>query len=96
MLVSDGNLKPVYSSRRDYYKRQRSEMNIPFKKRKLFNCSSGSNSNGFIRSGRTYKSPENDMNQGVSYSSSGISKGFALNNLLVFKPLNFLVSEIFC
>lgn len=82
MLVLDGNLKPVYSSRpNNYYKRQISQMNIPFKKRKLFNCSSASNSNGYIRSGRTYYSPENDMNQGVSCSSSGMCKGFTLNEI---------------
>ncbi|XP_027342541.1 telomere repeat-binding protein 2-like [Abrus precatorius] len=79
--VLDGNLKPVYSSRKNYYKRQRSQMNIPFKKRKLFNCSSVTNSNGYFRSGGTYYSPENDMNQGVSCSSSGMCKGPGMSSL---------------
>ncbi|KAJ1406900.1 Ubiquitin-like domain superfamily [Sesbania bispinosa] len=79
--VLDGNLKPVYSSRKNYYKRRRSQMNIPFKKRKLFNYSSVSNSNGFIRSGHTYYSPENDMNQGVSCSSSGMCKDPGMSSL---------------
>ncbi|KAK7272062.1 hypothetical protein RJT34_28437 [Clitoria ternatea] len=72
--VLDGNVKPVYNSRKNYYKHQRSQMNIPFKKRKLFNCSSVTNSNGYIKSGGTYYSSENDMNQGVSCSSSGMCK----------------------
>eukprot|EP00256_Glycine_max_P054683 XP_014621570.1 telomere repeat-binding protein 1 isoform X2 [Glycine max] len=68
--VLDGNLKSVYSSRKNYYKSQRSQMNIPFKKRKLFNCSSDTNSNGYIRSDDTCYSPKNDTNQSVSCSSS--------------------------
>ncbi|XP_061359388.1 telomere repeat-binding protein 5-like isoform X2 [Gastrolobium bilobum] len=67
--VLDGNLKPVYSSRKNYYKHQRSQMNIPFKKRKLFHCSSVSNSDGFIRSGGNYYSPGNDINQDPGMSS---------------------------
>ncbi|KAH1219140.1 Telomere-binding protein 1 [Glycine max] len=72
--VLDGNLKSVYSSRKNYYKSQRSQMNIPFKKRKLFNCSSDTNSNGYIRSDDTCYSPKNDTNQSVSCSSSGMSQ----------------------
>ncbi|KAH1145415.1 hypothetical protein AAZX31_15G036300 [Glycine max] len=69
--VLDGNLKSVYSSRKNYYKSQRSQMCIPFKKRKLFNCSSSdTNSNGYIRSDDTCYSPKNDTNQSVSCSSS--------------------------
>ncbi|TKY48409.1 Telomere repeat-binding protein 5 [Spatholobus suberectus] len=79
--VLDGNLKPVYSSRKNYYKSQRSQMNIPFKKRKLFHCSSDTNSNGYIRSGDTYYSPNNDTNQSVSCSSSGMSKDHGTSSL---------------
>lgn len=57
-------------------------MNIPFKKRKLFKCSSDTNSNGYIRSGDAYFSLKNETNQSVSYSSSGMSKGFTLNDFL--------------
>ena len=85
MLVLDGNLKSVYSSRKNYYKSQRSQMNIPFKKRKLFNCSSDTNSNGYIRSDDTCYSPKNDTNQSVSCSSSGMSQGFTLNDFLPLK-----------
>ncbi|KAK7261488.1 hypothetical protein RIF29_27801 [Crotalaria pallida] len=64
--VLDGNLKPVYSGMKNCYKLIRSESNIPFKKRKLFNCSSVSNSDGFIRSGGTCYSHANVKNRGVS------------------------------
>ncbi|KAK6646069.1 hypothetical protein PHAVU_L006443 [Phaseolus vulgaris] len=79
--VLDGNLKPVYSSRKNYYKSQRSQMNIPFKKRKLFKCDSDTNSNGYIRSGDTYFSLKNETNQSVSYSSSGMSKDHGTSSL---------------
>ncbi|XP_062084979.1 telomere repeat-binding protein 5-like isoform X2 [Humulus lupulus] len=36
----DGNIKPSYRSRKDCYKRQRTQMTVPFKKRKLFDHSS--------------------------------------------------------
>ncbi|XP_017425418.1 telomere repeat-binding protein 5 isoform X1 [Vigna angularis] len=81
VLVLDGNLKPVYSNRKNYYKSQRSEMNIPFKKRKLFKCSSDTNSNGYIRNGDTYFSLKNETNQSVSYSSSGMSKDHGTSSL---------------
>ncbi|XP_029128740.1 telomere repeat-binding protein 2 isoform X2 [Cajanus cajan] len=79
--VLDGNMKPVYSSRKNYYKSQRSQMNIPFKKRKIFNCSSDTNSNGYIRRGDTYYSPKNDTNQSFSCSSSGMSKDHGTSSL---------------
>ncbi|KAK7312466.1 hypothetical protein VNO77_36347 [Canavalia gladiata] len=60
---SDGDLKRTYHSRKNCNKCQNSQMNIPFKKRKLFNYNSFSRSNGFIRSGGIYCSPENCMNQ---------------------------------
>ncbi|KAK7402194.1 hypothetical protein VNO78_14256 [Psophocarpus tetragonolobus] len=72
--VVEENLKSVYNSRKNYYKSQRSQMNIPFKKRKLFNCSSDANSNGYNKSGDTSYSPKNNTNQSVSCSSSGTSK----------------------
>ncbi|XP_062084980.1 telomere repeat-binding protein 5-like isoform X3 [Humulus lupulus] len=52
----DGNIKPSYRSRKDCYKRQRTQMTVPFKKRKLFDHSSvwasdgGTNSGGFFNS----------------------------------------------
>ncbi|OIV99395.1 hypothetical protein TanjilG_17205 [Lupinus angustifolius] len=68
---SDGYFKPTYHSKKYCYKRQRSQMNIPLKKRKLFNCSSVSNSKGFLRSGGIYYSPVNDMSHNAPGSSPG-------------------------
>ncbi|XP_012571588.1 telomere repeat-binding protein 3 isoform X2 [Cicer arietinum] len=79
--VSDRNFNPVYSSRKNYSKRQISQMNIPFKKRKIFDCGSTSNSNGDVRNGCTYYSPKNDMNQGGSRSSSWMRKDPEMSSL---------------
>lgn len=46
--ISDGEIKPIYRSRKNYYKAQRSERLYPFKKRKHFGYYSPSNSNGEI------------------------------------------------
>lgn len=75
MLILDGDLKRTYHSKKNNYKRHRSQMNIPFKKRKLFHCNSTSNSNGFISSGSIYCSSENGMNQEISGSSHRMHKG---------------------
>ncbi|CAI8592325.1 unnamed protein product [Vicia faba] len=72
--VLDRNFNTVQNGRKNSYSHQISQMNIPFKKRKIFDCSATSNSNGNIRSGRTYYSTKNDINQGVSCSSSRIRK----------------------
>lgn len=42
----DGVSKPIYRSRKECYKRQRSQMTVPFKKRKLFDRSPVWNSDG--------------------------------------------------
>lgn len=89
MLVLDGNLKPMYSSMKNCHKRLRSQMNIPFKKRKIFNCSSVSNSNGYIRRSGTYSSPENGKNRGVSCLSHRMRKGFILDGFFMFKLILF-------
>lgn len=78
MFILDGDLKPNYLSK-NWYKRQRSQMNIPLKKRKLFNFSSVSNSDDFVRSGAIYYSPENGTNQDASGSSLVMCKGFIPN-----------------
>ncbi|CAJ2660882.1 telomere repeat-binding protein 2-like isoform X4 [Trifolium pratense] len=77
----DRNFNTVYSNRKNSYKRQLSQMNIPFKKRKIFDCSSTSNSNGYIRNDNTYYSTKNDMNQGVSCSSARIRKDPGMSSL---------------
>ncbi|KAK9279583.1 hypothetical protein L1049_013262 [Liquidambar formosana] len=51
-----GELKPIYRNRKTCYRRQRSQRNYPFKRRKLFDRSSVSNSDGGISS------------EGISYS----------------------------
>ncbi|KAF5470535.1 hypothetical protein F2P56_011040 [Juglans regia] len=48
LLNFDGDFKPICHNRKGCYKRQRSQMNIPFKKRKFFECSSVSNSDRWI------------------------------------------------
>ena len=85
MLILDGDLKPTYHSKKNCYKRQRSQMNIPFKKRKAFNRCSILNSNRFIRSGDMYYSHENGMNQDASGSSTGMRECCALNGFPLFK-----------
>ncbi|XP_020214264.1 telomere repeat-binding protein 5 isoform X1 [Cajanus cajan] len=70
---SDGDWKRTYYSKRNCNKRQSSQMNIPFKKRKLY-YSSVSNTNAFIRSGGIYYSPENCMNKDACDSPPGMHK----------------------
>nr|XP_025673778.1 telomere repeat-binding protein 5 isoform X3 [Arachis hypogaea] len=74
--VMNGNLNETYTSRKNFYKRQRSEMNIPFKKRKIFNCGSFSNSNELVRSGGTY-----DKKNGASSTSHGTHKDTGMSSL---------------
>lgn len=73
-------------------------MNIPFKKRKLFNYRSVSNSNGLIRSGGIYYSPENCMNQDGCGSPPGMHKGILpYGFLLIQVPLfqfNFCLTSV--
>ncbi|KHN32131.1 Telomere repeat-binding protein 5 [Glycine soja] len=71
---NDGDWKRTYCSKRNCNKHQSSQMNIPFKKRKLFNYRSVSNSNELIRSGGIYYSPENCMNQDGCGSPPGMHK----------------------
>ena len=47
-MTLDGDLKLICRNRKGYYKRQRSQMNIPFKKRKFFERSTVSNSDRWI------------------------------------------------
>lgn len=83
--VVDRNFNRVYNSQKNYHKRQISQMNIPFKKRKIFDCNSTSNSNGNIRSGCTYYLPNNDTNQGVSCSSSRMRKDPGKSSLEAYR-----------
>ncbi|XP_015952244.1 telomere repeat-binding protein 2 [Arachis duranensis] len=91
LASSDETLKPTYSSKKNYYKRQRSQMNIPFKKRKQFHCSSVSNSSGFIRSADIYYSPESDCGIPVLESPLGCRRGDPVN----IRIKSFTVPELF-
>ncbi|XP_057954935.1 telomere repeat-binding protein 5-like isoform X2 [Malania oleifera] len=63
----DGELKPIYRNRKTCNKRPRSQRNYPFKKRKLFDCSSASNSDGGISS----DSIPNLLDKGINGDASG-------------------------
>ncbi|KAI5413448.1 telomere repeat-binding protein 2 isoform X1 [Lathyrus oleraceus] len=91
--VLDRNFNTVYNGRKNSYSHQISQMNIPFKKRKIFDCSSTSNSNGNIRSGRTYYSTKNDINQGVSCSSSRMRKDLGKSSLEAYHHRSALQSR---
>ncbi|TKY67359.1 Telomere repeat-binding protein 5 [Spatholobus suberectus] len=78
---SDGDWKQTHFSKRNCNKRQSSQMNVLFKKRKFFNYSSVSNSNGFITSGGIYYSPKNCMNQDAYGSPPGMHKDPGISSL---------------
>uniref|UniRef100_A0A0R0HH12 Uncharacterized protein n=1 Tax=Glycine max TaxID=3847 RepID=A0A0R0HH12_SOYBN len=78
---NDGDWKRTYLSKRNCNKHQSSQMNIPFKKRKLFNYRSVANSNGLIRRGGIYYSPENCMNQDGCDSPPGMHKDPGMSSL---------------
>ncbi|KAF5751440.1 telomere repeat-binding protein 2 isoform X2 [Tripterygium wilfordii] len=65
---ADKDMKPFFRYRKESYKRQRSERIYPFKKRKHFDCSSASNSDGGICSEFLSDSPEHENNVDVSGS----------------------------
>ncbi|KAJ7980839.1 Telomere repeat-binding protein [Quillaja saponaria] len=69
---TDGDLKPIYRNRKNSYKRLRSQMNVPFKKRKLFYGNYVSNSDGCIRSDGISCSAEKGSNGDASGSSAKI------------------------
>ncbi|XP_014494278.1 telomere repeat-binding protein 5 isoform X1 [Vigna radiata var. radiata] len=70
----DGIWKKTYHNQRKCNKSQISQMNIPFKKRKLFNYKSVSNSSGFTRSGGIYYSPKNCSNPDACDSLPGMHR----------------------
>ncbi|XP_058762120.1 telomere repeat-binding protein 2-like [Vicia villosa] len=91
--VLDRNFNTVHNGRKNSYSHQISQMNIPFKKRKIFDCSSTSNSNGNIRSGRTFYSTKNDISQGVSCSSSRMRKDPGKSSLEAYHHRSALKSR---
>lgn len=71
----DGEVKPIYRNKRNCYKRQRSQRNYPFKKRKLLYCSSVSNSEGGNGSHRISDSPQMGINSDASGSGLKLHGG---------------------
>ncbi|CAK7331512.1 unnamed protein product [Dovyalis caffra] len=69
-LNSDGDLKPVFRKRKNYYRHQRSERIYPFKKRKYFAYSSPSNSDGGMSCEFASDSPQKGSHGVASGSSS--------------------------
>ncbi|KAF8397470.1 hypothetical protein HHK36_016387 [Tetracentron sinense] len=70
---TDGETRPVYRFRKSCYTRQRSQRNFPFKRRKLFDRSSVSKSDGGISSEQIFNSPEKSINGDSIGSASGAS-----------------------
>ncbi|XP_059626594.1 telomere repeat-binding protein 5-like isoform X2 [Cornus florida] len=72
-LYTGAERKPAYRNRKNCYKRQRSQRDYPFKKRKLFDCSSVSNSDGGISSEGISSLP------GKGFSGDASDSGAAMN-----------------
>lgn len=70
LIFSDGISKPIYRSRKECYKRQRSQMTVPFKKRKLFDRSPVWNSDGGINDWGFFNSTE----KGIGDASNSCAK----------------------
>ncbi|KAL2471268.1 Telomere repeat-binding protein 5 [Abeliophyllum distichum] len=64
-----------YLNRNNSYKRQRSQRDYPFKKRKFFDCSSVSNSDEGISSDGICSVPENGFDGGALGSSQSLPRG---------------------
>ncbi|KAI5603411.1 hypothetical protein BDE02_01G217400 [Populus trichocarpa] len=67
---SDGDLKPVFHKRKNYYRQQRSERLYPFKKRKHYAYSSPSNLDGGLSCEFVSDSPRKGSNGDASGSCS--------------------------
>lgn len=61
-MFLDGDFKSIWRNRKGCYRRQRSQMNIPFKKRKIFGRSSFSNSDRWVRCEGKSDLPEKGIN----------------------------------
>nr|DAD28219.1 TPA_asm: hypothetical protein HUJ06_029687 [Nelumbo nucifera] len=69
----DGDMNSFSCNRKTCYTRQRSQRNSPFKKRKLFDRSSVSTSDGVISSEGVFNTPEKGINGVTTGSASGAS-----------------------
>lgn len=63
----DGEVKTIYRNKKNSYKRQRSQRNYPFKKRKLLYCSPVSNSGD----GNGGERISNSLQIGINGDASG-------------------------
>ncbi|KAJ4979452.1 hypothetical protein NE237_010232 [Protea cynaroides] len=106
---SDGEMKPIHYNRKSSYTRQRSQRNFPFKKRKLFDGSSISTSDGGISSEGISSSPIKGIHgdltgsgatvheaSGASSSAAGQQATFQLRDSHVkLRIKSFRVPELF-
>ena len=68
-------MRPIYNGRKNGYKRQRSQMNMPFKKRKIFDRSTVLKSNGGISSESFFDSGEKGITGNAPASCSKMQGG---------------------
>lgn len=74
-MFLDGDFKSIWRNRKGCYRRQRSQMNIPFKKRKFFERSSVSKSDRWISCEGKSDSPEKGVNGDPSGSCMKMRRG---------------------
>ncbi|CBI16113.3 unnamed protein product, partial [Vitis vinifera] len=86
----DGEVKPIYRNKRNCYKRQRSQRNYPFKKRKLLYCSSVSNSEGGNGSQRISDSPQMGINSDASGSGLKLHGGISTSASVAGQHTSFI------
>ncbi|KAK2996052.1 hypothetical protein RJ640_022169 [Escallonia rubra] len=97
---TDADLRPAYRSRRNFYHRQRSLRDYPFKKRKIYDHSSVSNSGGGFSSDGMSSSPgkvsSGDVSAGTSAFAAGQHTSFQPRDSHVkLKIKSFRVPELF-
>lgn len=80
---SGPEIKPAYRSRNNCYKRHRSQRDYPFKKRRLYRCSSTSNSdNGH----NVVSLPRRDFNSHASNSGAKVNGGSGISACVAGQP----------
>ncbi|XP_024156560.1 telomere repeat-binding protein 5 isoform X1 [Rosa chinensis] len=74
------DMRPIYHGRKNGYKRQRSQMNMPFKKRRLFDRSTVLKSNGGISSESFFDSGEKGITGNAPASCSKMQGANAISS----------------
>ncbi|KAG7946958.1 hypothetical protein I3843_14G068600 [Carya illinoinensis] len=98
LSIFDGDFKSICHNRKGYYKRQRSQMNIPFKKRKFFECSSVSNSDRWISCDGKFDSHEGGASGSSIGSSSSVGQHPSIlsrDSYVKLRIKSFRVPELF-